>query len=50
MIKYEKPFFEVLLISSIDCIATSGGLGAPRGERDVSYNAIWGATSVDIVE
>ena len=48
MIKYEKPLLEILIIKSIDCITTSGGSGATQIERDVSYNAIWGAASVDI--
>lgn len=47
MRKYEKPLIKELIIGSTDCITASDGLGAPQGERDVSFNAIWGAVSVD---
>ena len=48
MRKYEKPLIKTVLIGSTDCITASDGLGAPQGERDVSFNAIWGAASVDV--
>ena len=47
MRKYEKPLIKELIIGSTDCITASDGLGAPQGERDVSFNAIWGGVSVD---
>ena len=48
MRKYERPLIKTLLIGSADCITSSDGLGAPQGERDVSFNAIWGTVSVNV--
>lgn len=43
---YMTPVMEIGHIDGTDCIATSG-LGAPGVERDISYNAIWGASALD---
>ncbi|MBQ8212366.1 MAG: hypothetical protein IJZ80_00005 [Clostridia bacterium] len=43
---YMTPVMEIGYIDGIDCI-TASGLGAPGVERDISYNAIWGATALD---
>lgn len=46
MKKYMTPIIEIGYVNGADLI-TASGLGAQGIERDISYNAIWGAAAVD---